>query len=52
MVEQYIATRPILDFCGWVTQRVGARVSQRWWDKEGIDLKAAKERLAEAKATN
>ena len=29
----------------------GARVSRRWWDQEGIDLKAEKERAAEALAT-
>ena len=50
-VAQYIATRPILDLCERATQRIGARVSQRWWDQEGIYLKAAKERAAEALAT-
>ena len=43
-VAQYIATRPILDLCERATQRMGARVYQRWWEKEGIDLEAAKER--------
>ena len=47
-VAQYIATRPILGLCERATQRVGERVSRRWWDQEGIDLKAAKERAAEA----
>ena len=51
-VAQYIATRPILDLCERATQRVGARVSWRWWDQEGIDLKAAKEQAAEAIATD
>ena len=40
---QYIATRPILDLCERATQRMGARVSRRWWDQEGIDLEEAKE---------
>ena len=39
-VAQYIATRPILDLCERATQRVGERVSRRWWDQEVIDLKA------------
>ena len=51
MVAQYIATRPILDLCERATQGVGERVSRRWWDQEGIDLKAAKERAVEAMAT-
>ena len=41
-VAQYIATRPILDLCERATQRAGARVSQKWWDQKGIDLKTAK----------
>ena len=40
-VAQYIATRPILDLCERATQRLGTRVSQRWWDQEGIDLEKA-----------
>ena len=51
-IAQYIATRPILDLCERATQRAGARVSRRWWDQEGIDLKAARERVAEAIATD
>ena len=51
-VAQYIAMRPILDLCERATQRVGARVSWRWWDQEGIYLKAVKERAAEAIATD
>ena len=49
-VVQYITTRPILNLCDQAMQRVGARVSRRWWDQEGIDLKAEKERAAEALA--
>ena len=45
-------TRPILDLCERATQRAGARVSQRLWDQKGIDLKTAKERAAEALATD
>ena len=44
--------RPILDLCERATQRVGERVSWRWWDQERIDLKAAKERSVEAIATD
>ena len=47
-VAQYITTRPIMDLCEQATQRVEARVSWRWWDQEGIDLKVAKERAVEA----
>ena len=49
---QHIATRPILNLCEQATQRMGVRVSRRWWDQEGIVLKAAKERAAEALATD
>ena len=41
-----------MDLCEWATQKVGGRVSRRWWDQEGIDLKTAKERAAEAIATD
>ena len=51
-VAWYIATQLILDLCERATQREGARVSWRWWYQEGIDLKAEKERAAEALATD
>ena len=51
-VAQYIATQPIMDLCERATQRVGVRVSRRWWDQEVIYLKAEKERAAEAMATD
>ena len=35
---QYIATRPIMDLCERVMQKLGARVSWRWWEQEGIGL--------------
>ena len=41
-----------MDLCERSTQRVGVRVSRRWWYQEGIDLKAAKEKDAEALATD
>ena len=51
-VAQYIATRPILDLREQDTQRAGARVSRHWWDQKGTYLKTAKERAAEALATD
>ena len=45
-VAQYIATRPILDLCEKSIRRTGAWVSRRRWEKEGLDLKGAKERSA------
>ena len=36
MVTQYIATRPLLDFCEGAKQREEARVPMRWWDQTGI----------------
>ena len=51
-VAQYIATRPIMDLYERATQRRGARVSRRWWEKERIELEAAKERAADSTATN
>ena len=49
-VVQYIATRPIMDLCKQATRRPGARVSRRWWEQTGIDLKGAREK-AELAAT-
>ena len=49
-VAQFIATRPILDLCEHATRRPGARVSRRWWEKTGIDLKGAREREESAAA--
>ena len=46
--EQYIATRPLLELCERAKKRLGARVSQRWWEQEGIDLGTAKKRAGES----
>ena len=51
-VAQYIATRPILNLCEQATQRLGARVSRRWWDQEGINLDKSKVRAAETTTTD
>ena len=51
-VAQYIATRTILYLCERSMQRAGERVSWRWWDRKGIDLKTAKEWAVEALATD
>ena len=51
-VAQYISTRPILYLCERDTQRVGARVSQWWWDQGVLDLKVVKEQAAEVLATD
>ena len=45
-VAQYISTRPILDLCERSVWRLGARVSWRWWEQEGLDLEGVKERAA------
>ena len=48
-VAQYIATRPILELCEQSPQRPGARVSQRWWEQDGLDLEVENKRaVAEA----
>ena len=49
-VAQFIATRSILDLCEQATRRLGARVSRRWWEQTGIDLKGAREKAAAAAA--
>ena len=51
-VAQYISTQLIMDLCERATHRAVARVSQWWWYQKGIDLKTAKERVAEALATD
>ena len=45
-VAQYIATRPILDLYERSAWRPGARVSRRWWGKDGLDLERAKKKAA------
>ena len=47
MVAQYIAMQEILDLCERATRRPGARVSQRWWEQDGIDLEGAKKQASE-----
>ena len=47
-VAQYILTRPILDLCERSTRRPGFRVSQRWWEQDGIYLEGGKKRAAAA----
>ena len=36
MIAQYIATRPIMELCLEVDQRLVLRVTNRWWDKDGM----------------
>ena len=50
MVAQYIATRPILYLCERATWRPGARISRRWWEQTGIDLKGSREKATVAAA--
>ena len=49
-VAQFIATRPILDLCEKATWRPDARVSWRWWEQTGIELKGAQEKAEAAAA--
>ena len=48
MAAQYIAMRPILDFCDRPAQRPGARVSWRWWEQDGLDLEETKKKASSA----
>ena len=45
-VAQYIATQPIVELCERSARRLGAWVSRRWWEQEGMDLERAKDRAA------
>ena len=47
---QFIATQLILDLCEQATWRPDARVSRRWWEQTGIDLKGEREKAAAAAA--
>ena len=51
-VTQYIATRPILDLCERTTRRLGARVSQRWWEQAKIKSEGKKKRAVEVAAVS
>ena len=48
MVAQFIATQFILDLCEETERTPRARVGMRWWDKLGIDLTWARERVTAA----
>ena len=37
-VAHFIMTRPIVDLCLAAERRSGARVSQRWWEQDNLDL--------------
>ena len=37
-VEQYIATRPVMELCLEAKRRPGPKVTMRWWEQEGLDL--------------
>ena len=37
-VAQFIATILVMDMCLASEQLPGARVSQRWWEQESLDL--------------
>ena len=40
-------TQQILDLCEKLVQRLGAWVSWRWWEKEGLDLAGARDQAVE-----
>ena len=46
-VAQYITTQTILELCEKATWRLGARVSWRWREQDGIDSEGAKKRAVE-----
>ena len=35
-VTQFIATSPIIDLCLAADQRPGQRISNQWWDQDGV----------------
>ena len=35
---QFIATRPIMNLCMEADQMPGSRVSNKWWENDGLDL--------------
>ena len=45
-VAQYVATQPIMDLFERAARRPGARVSLRWWEKDGLYLEGGKKRAA------
>ena len=42
-VTQYIVTRPIINLYEKLVRRMGAWVSWRWWEQEGLDLAGTRE---------
>ena len=45
-VTQYIVTRPIINLYEKLVRRMGAWVSWRWWEQEGLDLAGTREWVA------
>ena len=43
MVAKYVATRTILDLCERSVRMPIAWVSQRWWEKEELNLAGARQ---------
>ena len=41
-VKQYIATHLVMDIYREAVRRTGARVYNRWWEQEGLELKGSR----------
>ena len=50
-VAQFISTRPIMDLCLEVEQIPGQRVSNWWWEKDGVDVEGTQAAYWEAEQT-
>ena len=45
---QFIATRPITDLCLAAEWRTGPRISNRWWEQDGVAVKGMRTAAQEA----
>ena len=47
-VTQFIATRPVVDLCLAAKRRPGPRVSNWWWEQDGVDVEGMRTAAWEA----
>ena len=50
-VAQIIATRPIMELCLAADRRPGPRISNRWWEKDKVDVEGMRTAAQEADRT-
>ena len=50
-ITQFIMTRPIMNLCLAEERRPRRRISNQWWDQEGVDVEGMQTAAWEAERT-